>query len=195
MVILSHDLWQRRFAGDLQAIGRTMTINSQTYTVVGVLPQGVEYTDPRIEMWAPLALAPRRLEERGDHFLNVIGRLKAGASREAAQAEMNAVARRMEGQYPDNNTGVGATIMPLSEYLVDDVRLALWTLMGAVGFVLLIACANVATLLLAQSAGRHKELAIRAALGADRPRLMRQLMLESALLTCLGGGAGLLLAF
>jgi putative ABC transport system permease protein len=195
VVVLSHGLWQRRFAGDQQVIGRTMTINSETYTVIGVLPQGGEYPEPRFEVWTALALDPKRMEERGNHFLNVIGRLKPGVPVQNAQAEMNAIARRMEQQYPNNNTNVGALIMPLGEHLVGDVRRALLVLMGAVGFVLLIACANVATLLLAQSAGRRKELAIRAALGAGRRRLIRQLMMESALLAVSGGAAGLLLAY
>jgi putative ABC transport system permease protein len=195
VAVISHGLWQRRFAGDQQLIGRALTINNETYAVIGVLPPGLEFPVSRVEIWTPLALDPKRIGERGDHFLNVIGRLNPGVSTQTAQAEMNAVARRMEEQYPNNNTGVGALIMPLSEELVGDVRRALFVLMGAVGFLLLIACTNVATLLLAQSAGRQKELAIRAALGAGRARLIRQLMVESLLLAAFGGGAGLLLAF
>jgi putative ABC transport system permease protein len=195
VAIISHGLWQRRSAGDQKVIGQTVTINNESYTVIGVTPPGVEYPDPRIDIWAPLSLEPKRRGERGDHFLSVIGRLNHGVSTEAAQSEMNEIARRMEEQYPNNNTGVGALIMPLSEYLVGDVRRALLVLLSAVGFVLLIACANVATLLLAQASGRQRELAIRAALGAGRRRLICQLMMENLLLAALGGGAGLLLAF
>jgi len=195
VVILSHGLWQRRFGGDLNVIGQTMPVNNETYTVIGILSPGVEYPDSRTEMWTPLALEPKRMEERGGHFLNVIARLKPGVARPQAQTEMNAIARKMEQQYPDNNTNVGVLLMSLHEYLVGDVRRALWVLLGAVGFVLLIACANVATLRLAQAAARQKELAIRAAMGASRARLIVQLMIESVLLSLLGGGGGLLLAF
>ncbi|MBO0723189.1 MAG: ABC transporter permease, partial [Blastocatellia bacterium] len=194
VVIIGHGLWQRRFSGNQRAIGREMTINNETYVVVGVLPPGVEYPDPHVEIWAPLALEPKRSVDRGNHFLNVIGRLNTDVSTQVAQSDMNAVARRMEEEYPNNNKGVGVLIMPLNEELVGEVRRALLVLLGAVGFVLLIACANVATLLLARAAGRQKELAIRAALGANRRMMIRQLMMESLLLSLFGGGMGLLLA-
>jgi putative ABC transport system permease protein len=196
VVIISHGLWQRLFGSDPNIIGRATTLNGLGHTVVGVLPAGFKFPIEveQAEIWSPLALDGQILEQRGAHYLKVIARLKPEVTLEAAQAEMSAIASRLEQQYPEDNTDRVITIFPLYEQLVRSIRPALFVLLGAVGFVLLIACSNVANLLLARAASRQKEIAIRMALGASRGRIIRQLLTESLLLSIVGGIAGLLLA-
>jgi len=196
VALLSDALWQRRYAADPQIIGRTINLGGDSYTVVGVMPKGMAFFDnqPVVELWTPLSFAPNdNKATRNNYFINLVGRLKPGVSIEQAQAEVSAIASRIAGQ--DKGTeGLGGLIVPLREQLIGDVQSGLFVLLGAVAFVLLVACVNVANLLLARAAAREKELAIRASLGASRGRLIRQLMLESLPLGLLGGGAGLLLA-
>lgn len=190
--VLSHGLWQRLFGGDPGIVGRPITLNGESYTVVGVAPRGFELPR-RTEIWVPLALDLAN-EARGAHFLGVIGRLKSGVGLEKAETEMIGIAARLEKQYPETNSEWTVDLIPLREMVVEDIRPILMILLVAVAFVLLIACANVANLLLARVASRERELAVRAALGASRGRLVRQMLVETALLFVAGGLLGLLLA-
>ncbi|HEY6401166.1 MAG TPA: ABC transporter permease, partial [Blastocatellia bacterium] len=197
-VILSDELWRRRFSSDPQLIGRTLTLGGQSRTVVGVMPPGFRLLDD-VELWLPLALdVNQQLSRQGNQVrLKVIARLKPGATLEAARADLSAILDRQRQSFPDDYRfwgDVQARVTDLGESLVGNVRLALLALFGAVLFVLLIACANVANLTLARSAARQKEMAIRAAVGAGRFRLAQQSLTESLLLSLIGGLAGLLLA-
>ncbi len=203
VVILGHALWQSRFGSDPGIIGKSLTLNNQNYTVVGVMPANSQFpvgfgymgkvlTDP-IDLYVPLAAAGREAE-RGNYSFFAMGRLKPGVTIDQARAEMTTIERRLEQQYPDGNTGIGISLVPTQEQTVKEIRPALLVLLGAVVFLLLIACANIANLLLARAASRHKEIAIRAALGASRLRVLRLLLAESLMLSLAGGGLGLLLA-
>ncbi len=204
VVILSHGLWQRRFGSDPDIAGKTVTMDGNIYTIVGVMPPDIYPSWPTTsakimfqhshqQFWIPAAFSDRWRASRRSHILGVIGRLKPGVTLDQAQAEMNTVAARLEQSFPENEDE-GILVSPLMYEMVGNVRPALLVLLGTVGFVLLIACANIASLLLARFAARNKEIAIRAALGGTRLRLVRQFMVEGFLLSLLGGLTGVWLA-
>ena len=194
VVMLSHALWQRRFGSDEKIIGKQLTLNRESFTVIGVTPPDFQFgIDADVSV--PIGLSAERFSARGrDPGIETVARLKQGISVETANAELNMIAARLEQQYPDSNNGRRVRLNSLRESIVGDIRPTLLTLLGAVGLVLLIACANVANLLLARSARRQKEIAIRTALGAGRWRILRQLFTESVILAIAAGFAGLLLA-
>ncbi len=193
VVILSNGVWQRRFGANPDIVGKTVKLNDQSYTVIGVMPADFIFPNSRTEVWVPLTLSQEELNNRGGHSLNVVARLKAGVTLEQAQENMNTIASSLEQQY-QVNTGHGVNVFQLHEEVVANARPALFVLLGAVALVLLIACANIANLLLARGSNRQKEIAIRTALGARRGRIVRQLLTESVLLALAGGLIGTLLA-
>ena len=198
VVILSYDFWQQRMGGDPQALGRSLTLDGSPRRIIGILPASfrspAQLTVPdHVVFYVPAAFSPSALASRGDHDVNVVGRLRPGVSLAAAQAELKLVSARVDKQFPQTNRNLSAQIAPLAEDLVSGVSESLWVLLGAAGLIVLIACVNVANLLLVRSAGRRHETSVRFALGASRLRIVRQFLAESLLLALSGCLAGILL--
>jgi putative ABC transport system permease protein len=198
VMVISHGLWQRRFGGAPDVVGRTVTIDGKPHTVVGIMPRGFDYPSPSVQAWMSVewfAQDDVPWEVRRSRWLSGMGRLKPGVTVEAARAELSGLARTLEADHPDSNARFSsATVVPLHESMVGEVKTSLLVLLGAVAFILLIACANLANLLLARGTVRAQELAVRAALGASPGRLTRQLLTESLILSLAGGLLGLIVA-
>jgi putative ABC transport system permease protein len=194
VAILSYAFWQTHFGGARDATSKSVVLNGESFTVIGVMPAWYR-TPGAADIWTPIDMAPKKLGPRGEHYLRAIGRLKPGVTLAQARADLKAVSARYEKQFPDSNKNVSAIVIPLREVLVGDSSSQLWTMFGAVALVLLIACANVANLVLARSTQRQREMALRGAIGATRMRLVRQLLTESVIVSLAGGALGVVLAF
>jgi putative ABC transport system permease protein len=194
VALISDRLWRQRFGADPGVLDRTIMLNAQPTRVIGVLPREFFVLDKNVDIWSPIAFTPAHRTPRG-RWMCVVGRVKEGVSMAQAQDDMVRVHAELTRRFPSFNTGWTANVVPMKQQLTGDVRPALWVMLGAVGFVLLIACANVGNLVLARATARQRELAVRAALGADRARLIRQMLAESLVLSLLGAAAGLGLAW
>ena len=190
VVVLSHRMWQEHFGSNADIVGHNINLDGEAYLVAGVMPATFRFPD-FAQMWTPMAWTDKERAVRGEHHYMVVARLKPGVELQQAQAEMNTISDRLQQQYPDDDKGWGATVLPFHDDMVSDVRTPLLVLLGAVAFVLLIACVNVANLALAKTFSRQKEIAIRTALGASWPRVLRQLLTETVLLALAGGVLGL----
>ena len=195
VAVMTYGMWQSKFGGDTGVIGQALTINGQSYVVIGVLPSSFQFALRNADLWLPYQPNEAQLTRRFMHGTNLIGRLKPGKTIEQVNSELSVIAKQIEQEHNQSHAGTSMKIVPLQEQIVGDVKPILYVLLGAVGFVLLIACANVAGLMLTRSLSRSKEVAIRSALGASRWRVVRQLLTESVLLSVVGGLAGLLIAY
>ncbi|MFN0120058.1 MAG: ABC transporter permease, partial [Blastocatellia bacterium] len=194
VVIISHALWQTRYGGEPGILDRGILLDDEKYQVIGVMAPGFQFGPRYIGLWVPMAFTPRELANHDNHYLNVVGRLKPGVTMPQANADIQAIMKRIGEKYPNQAGQLGAIVVSLHEQMAGRMGKSLWLLLGAVWFVLLIACANIAGLMLARAAARQSEIAVRAALGAGRWRIVRQLLTESLVLAGIGGALGLLLA-
>lgn len=195
VVVVSYELWQRVLGGEASVIGKNILLNGEKYTVIGVTPAGFQFLDQEVNLWIPAAFDAEELSNRGGHYLTVFARLKPNVTLSQAQADIRTITQRIAHDHPDQAGRLGSSVLPLRDELAGDVRRPLIILLGAVGFVLLIACANIASLLLSRTAARRREIALRAALGAGRARIVRQLLTESLVLAGAGGVLGMFCAF
>ncbi|HZR23052.1 MAG TPA: ABC transporter permease [Vicinamibacterales bacterium] len=194
VVIISYGLWQRRYGGDPSIVGKALLLNGVRWEVIGVMPRAFVFRSRDVDYWMPIALAPNQINTYTSHFLNVVGRLAPGVTVAAARDDMNRVAEAIRQQHADTNKSIGVTVVPIREDLMGDTRTELLVLMAAAAAVLLIACANLASLLMSRAVGRRGEMAVRAAIGATRWRLVRQLFIEATVFSVAGGALGLALA-
>ena len=194
VAVISDGLWQRRFGADAGVVGKPLVLDGDSYTVIGIMPPRFSFPE-KIDVWLPLSFVPEELADRGYNHLAVVGRLKPGVELRQAQAEMSAIMDEQVRKYPNENAGRSMRLLTFQQNLVGDIRMALWILSAAVFLVLLIACANIANLLMARATTRQKDIAIRIGLGAGRRRLIQQLLIESLLLSLFGGAMGLIFAY